>query len=136
MQVTALGLPYSLGERMPPDLFRERVQAGVVRSLASVFDDDVEGLVLTDERGAPCVRTWTSVDVENDFGYPGGHLQQGSVAWPFVEEHEALTLAGERWGVSTRHERVFVAGGSVRRAGGSSGLGGFAAAMAVFEADA
>lgn len=136
MQVTALGLPYSLGERMPPDLFRERVQGGILRSLASVCDDDVENLLLTDALGAPCVRTWTSVDVENDFGYPGGHVQQGSVTWPFVEEHEALTSAGERWGVSTRHERVFVAGGSVRRAGAGIGLGGFAAAMAVCEADA
>jgi phytoene dehydrogenase-like protein len=136
MQVTALGLPYSLGERMPPDLFRERVEGGILRSLSSVCVDNLEDLLLTDALGAPCMRTWTSVDVEADFGYPGGHLQQSSVSWPFVDEHETLTSAGERWGVSTRHDRVFLAGGSVRRAGGGAGLGGFAAAMAVFEAEA
>jgi phytoene dehydrogenase-like protein len=136
MQVTALGLPYSLGERMPPELFRERVQGGILRSLSSAFDEDVEDLLVPDALGAACVRTWTSVDVENDFGYPGGHPQQTRLAWPFVEEHEALSSPGERWGVNTRHERVFMAGGSVRRAGNSVGLGGFAAAMAVFEADA
>jgi hypothetical protein len=74
--------------------------------------------------------------VENDFGCPGGHLAQARLAWPFVEEHEALSSPEERWGVNTRHDRVFVAGGSVRRAEGEVGLGGFAAAMAVFEADA
>lgn len=136
MHITALGLPYSLGERLPPELFRERVQSGILRSLVSVFDDSVEDLVLPDALGAPCVRTWTSVDVENDFGYPGGHLHQAQIAWPFVEEHEALSSPAERWGVNTRHDRVFVAGGSVRRAESSTGLGGFAAAMAVFEADA
>ena len=136
MHITALGLPYSLGERLPPELFRERVQSGIMRSLASVFDDDLDDLVLPDALGAPCVRTWTSVDVENDFGYPGGHLQQGSLAWPFVEEQEALSTPAERWGVNTRHDRVFVAGGSVRRADSGTGLGGFAAAMAVCEADA
>jgi phytoene dehydrogenase-like protein len=136
MQVTALGLPHSLGERMPPELFRERVQSGILRSLSSAFGEDVEDLVLPDALGSACVRTWTSVDVEHDFGYPGGHLQQSRLTWPFVEEHEALSSPGERWGVSTRHERVFMAGGSVRRTGSSVGLGGFAAAMAVFEADA
>jgi len=136
MQITALGLPYSLAERMPPELFRERVQSGILRSLASVVDEDVEDLIIPDALGDPCIRTWTSVDVENDFGYPGGHLQQARLAWPFVEEHEALSSPGERWGVNTRHDRVFVAGGSVRRAEGEAGLGGFAAAMAVFEADA
>jgi hypothetical protein len=107
-----------------------------MRSLASVFDDDLDDLVLPDALGAPCVRTWTSVDVENDFGYPGGHLQQARLAWPYVEEHEALSSPAERWGVNTRHDRVFVAGGSVRRADSGAGLGGFAAAMAVFEGDA
>ncbi|MCF8540522.1 MAG: FAD-dependent oxidoreductase [Aurantimicrobium sp.] len=136
MQVTALGVPYSLGERMPPELFRERVQSGILRSLSAAFGEDVEDLLLPDALGAACVRTWTSVDVENDFGYPGGHLQQTRLAWPFVEEHEALLSPGERWGVNTRHERVLMAGGAVRRAGSSVGLGGFAAAMAVFEADA
>jgi phytoene dehydrogenase-like protein len=136
MQITALGLPYSLAERMPPELFRERVQGGILRSLASVFDEDVEGFILPDALGEPCIRTWTSVDVENDFGYPGGHLQQNRLAWPFVEEHEALLSPGDRWGVNTRHDRVFVAGGSARRAENSTGLGGFAAAMAVFESEA
>ena len=136
MHITALGLPYSLGERLPPELFRERVQSGIMRSLASVFDDSVEDLVLPDALGMPCVRTWTSVDVENDFGYPGGHLQQSRLAWPFVDEQEALSTPAERWGVNTRHDRVFVAGGSVRRAESGTGLAGFAAAMAVCEADA
>jgi phytoene dehydrogenase-like protein len=136
MQVTALGLPYSLGERLPPELFRERVHSGILRSLASVFDEDVESLILPDALGAPCIRTWTSVDVENDFGYPGGHLQQARLAWPFVEEHEALSSPGERWGVNTRHDRVFVAGASLPRAEGEAGLGGFCAAMAVFESEA
>jgi phytoene dehydrogenase-like protein len=136
MQITALGLPYSLAERTPPDMFRERVQSGILRSLSSVFSDDVEDLIVLDALGAPCIRTWTSVDVENDFGCPGGHLAQARLAWPFVEEHEALSSPEERWGVNTRHDRVFVAGGSVRRAEGEVALGGFAAAMAVFEADA
>jgi phytoene dehydrogenase-like protein len=135
LHVTALGLPYSLGERMPPDLFRERVQSGILRSLSAVFGEDIEGLLLTDALGQPCVRTWTSVDIEDEFGYPGGHISQDSVEWPFVEEHDGLSSPGERWGVSTSHVRVFRAGGSVRRAGASAGLGGFAAAMAVFEAD-
>ena len=135
MQVTALGLPYSLGERMPPDLFRERVQSGILRSLSAVFGENIDDLVRADELGQPCVRTWTSVDIESEFGYPGGHIHQNTMAWPFVDEHDTLDSPAERWGVNTRHVRVFQAGGSVRRAGAGAGLGGFAAAMAVFEAD-
>jgi hypothetical protein len=57
------------------------------------------------------------------------------MAWPFVDEHDTLDSPAERWGVNTGHVRVFQAGGAVRRAGASAGLGGFAAAMAVFESD-
>jgi hypothetical protein len=74
--------------------------------------------------------------VEKDFGYPGGHLQQARLEWPYLEEPEALSSPAERWGVNTRHDRVCGAGGSVRRADSGAGLGGFAAAMAVCEADA
>ena len=112
---------------------RQRLQHAAIASVNSVLAEPIEDLLLTDADGAPCIETRTTRDLESSLGMSGGNIFHGPLAWPFVEDDADLATAAQRWGVETTHERVLLAGAGARRGGGVSGLGGFAAAMAVLE---
>lgn len=115
------------------DSTRERLQAAVLASLNAVLAEPVESLLLTDGDGNPCIETKTTRDLEHALNMPGGNIFHGPLSWPFAEDGDALGTAAERWGVTTRHDRILLCGSGARRGGAVSGLGGHNAAMAVLE---
>jgi phytoene dehydrogenase-like protein len=128
--MTAFGLhaPHRLG------LDRPAAQRAVLAALGDVLAEDVEELLLADADGRPCIETRTTTDLEAELGLPGGHIFHGPLTAPWLEDDEPATTAAERWGVATAHPRVLLCGSGSRRGGAVSGLGGYAAAMAVLEA--
>ncbi|WP_345762962.1 phytoene desaturase family protein [Diaminobutyricibacter sp. McL0608] len=115
------------------DATRERLQKAVLASLNSVLAEPVEDLLLTDGEGRPCIETKTTLDLQRALNMPGGNIFHGPLSWPFAEDDDPLATPAQRWGVSTRHERVLLCGAGARRGGAVSGLGGHNAAMAVLE---
>ena len=115
------------------DATRERLQKAVLASLNSVLAEPVEDLLLTDGEGRPCIETKTTLDLQHALNMPGGNIFHGPLSWPFAEDDDPLATPAQRWGVSTRHERVLLCGSGARRGGAVSGLGGHNAAMAVLE---
>jgi phytoene dehydrogenase-like protein len=133
LTVFGLHVPARLVSDENNDQMRERLQVAVLESLNSVLAEPIEGCVLLDDEGRPCIETKTTLDVERALGMPGGHIFHGAVDWPFVEDAAALATPAQRWGVATRHDRILVCGSGARRGGAVSGLGGHNAAMAVLE---
>ncbi|MET1156028.1 MAG: NAD(P)/FAD-dependent oxidoreductase, partial [Arthrobacter sp.] len=89
--------------------------------------------ILRDDRGAPCIETKTTLDLEHALNLTGGSIFHGPLDWPFAEDDDPLDTPAQRWGVATAHERILLCGAGARRGGGVSGLGGHNAAMAVLE---
>jgi phytoene dehydrogenase-like protein len=121
---------------MPARLFaadneraRARALASTLRSLDSVLAEPIEGCLLTDRDGRPCLEAHTPLDIEHELRMPGGHIFHRDLAWPFAEhEHEVGT-----WGVETVEPRVLICGAGARRGGGVSAVPGRNAAMAVLQ---
>jgi phytoene dehydrogenase-like protein len=121
---------------VPPqdaDAWRDRLERAVLASLGSVLAEPVEGLVVADAAGRPCVETRTTLDLEHALGMPGGHIFHGDLAWPFLDDGAPRDTPARRWGVATGHPRVLLCGAGAVRGGGVSGIGGQNAAMAVLE---
>lgn len=133
LTVFGLHVPSRLITDENNDTMRERLQAAVLASLNSVLAEPIEGCLLRDDEGRPCIETKTTLDIERALGMPGGNIFHGPLSWPFVEDGSPLGSPAERWGVATRHERILVCGSGARRGGAVSGLGGHNAAMAVLE---
>ncbi|GAA3728797.1 NAD(P)/FAD-dependent oxidoreductase [Leifsonia bigeumensis] len=134
LTVFALHAPDRLLTRENNDLMRDRLQAAVLTSLNSVLAEPIEGVLLPDANGEPCVETKTTLDLEAALGMPGGNIFHGPLSWPFVEDEAPLSTPAERWGVATGWDRILLCGSGVRRGGAVSGLGGHNAAMAMLEA--
>ena len=115
------------------DDLRDRLQAAVLASLNSVLAEPIEGLLLTDAAGNPCVETKTALDLEHALNMPGGNIFHGPLDWPFLEDDAPRDTPAERWGVATEHPRILVCGAGARRGAGVSGIGGHNAALAVLE---
>ncbi|WP_344867878.1 NAD(P)/FAD-dependent oxidoreductase [Amycolatopsis ultiminotia] len=118
------------GLHLPARLFEadnERARAEALRatlaSLDSVLAEPIEGCLLRDANGNPCVEAKTPLDLEAELGLPRGHIFHRDLSWPYGE-------AGT-WGVETAHERVLLCGAGAVRGGGVSGIPGHNAAMAV-----
>ncbi len=133
LTVFGLQAPDRLLEGRDPDAARAEFQRAVLRSLDTVLAEPVEELLWTDAEGRPCIETATTRDLEQSLRMPGGNIFHGPLAWPWVEDDEALGTPAERWGVATAHERILMCGSGSRRGGAVSGLGGFHAAMALLE---
>jgi phytoene dehydrogenase-like protein len=118
----------------PADARRHRLERGVLASLRSVLAEPVEDLLLADATGRPCIETRTTLDLEQTLGMPGGHIFDGDLAWPFLDDGAPRDTPAQRWGVATGHPRVLLCGAGAVRGGGVSGIGGHNAAMAVLAA--
>jgi phytoene dehydrogenase-like protein len=127
------------GLHMPARLFggdgRAAKAAAVhatLRSLDSVLAEPIQGCLMRDRAGEPCLEARTPMELEAELGMPGGHIFHRDLSWPFAE---AATDAG-RWGVETRRPNVWLCGAGAQRGGGVSGIPGHNAARAVMAADA
>jgi len=118
----------------PHDLFvgdngamRTRARDAVLASLNSVLAEPIEGCLLTDANGEPCIETNTTVDVQDALRIPTGNIFHTPLDWPF-----ALTDAEVgTWGVETDDPHILLCGSGARRGGGVSGIPGHNAAQHV-----
>lgn len=135
LTVFTLQTPHRLLTPQNNDRMRAELQAATLASLNSVLAEPIEGCLLLDSHGNPCVETKTTLDLEETLNMPGGNIFHGPLSWPFVEDDAPLDTAARRWGVATGHDRILLCGAGSQRGGGVSGLGGYSAAMAVLEDD-
>jgi phytoene dehydrogenase-like protein len=133
LTVFGLHVPHSLLTRENNDAMREQLQAAVLASLNSVLAEPIEGIVLTDANGNPCIETKTTLDLEDALGMTGGNIFHGLLSWPFVEDDADLSTPAARWGVATKNPSILLCGSGAQRGGAVSGIGGHNAAMAVME---
>lgn len=119
--------------RADPDGARQRAEAAALRSLQQVLAEPLADALATDRDGRPCVETLTPLDLERELRLPGGHIFHGDLAWPWLDDRQAVSTPAEQWGVGTDHPGLLVCGSGARRGGAVSGLGGHNAAMAVLE---
>jgi phytoene dehydrogenase-like protein len=98
-----------------------------LRSLNSVLGEPIEGCLLRDDAGRPCLEARTPLELEAELGLPGGNIFHRDLSWPFAETPEEVG----RWGVETQRPNVWLCGAGARRGGGVSGIPGHNAAMAV-----
>src|SRR5690606_10417192 len=108
-------------------------QSAVFASLDAVLGEPLEGVLMTDGDGNPCVETKTTLDIERTLRMPGGNIFHGPLSWPFAEDDTDLDSPAARWGVATAHQRVLLCGSGAVRGGAVSGIGGHNAAMAVLD---
>lgn len=133
LTVFGLHVPHNLLTRANNDDMRAQLQAAVLASLNSVLAEPIEGIIMTDANGQPCIETKTTLDLEDALGMTGGNIFHGLLSWPFVEDDADLSTAAARWGVATSHPGILICGAGAQRGGAVSGLGGHNAAMAVME---
>lgn len=115
----------------------ERMRGEAVRraiaSLDAVLAEPLDGVLLRNPDGTPCIEAKVPQDIEADLAMPGGHIFHGPLDWPWLSHAERRTTPAERWGVQTSYDAVLMCGSGARRGGAVSGLGGHNAAHAVLE---
>jgi phytoene dehydrogenase-like protein len=133
LTVFGLHVPHRLTHAYEPDILRTTLQQAIIDSLNSVLAEPIEGLLLRDANGNPCIETKTTGDLEQALRLPGGNIFHGPLEWPFVEDDEDLGTPAARWGVATDNPGILLCGSGARRGGAVSGIAGHNAAMAVLE---
>jgi phytoene dehydrogenase-like protein len=108
---------------------REKLKQAVLASLNSVLAENIEGLLITDVNGEPCIEVKTTKDLEDVLRLPGGNIFHGALEWPFIEDSANSSSAARRWGVETTWENLLVCGSGARRGGAVSGIAGHNAAI-------
>ncbi|CAB4577317.1 unannotated protein [freshwater metagenome] len=133
LTVFGLHVPHRLTHAYEPDILRTTLQQAIIDSLNSVLAEPIEGLLLRDANGNPCIETKTTGDLEQALRLPGGNIFHGPLEWPFVEDDEDLGTPAARWGVATDNPGILLCGSGATRGGAVSGIAGHNAAMAVLE---
>jgi phytoene dehydrogenase-like protein len=133
MTVFGLHTPHSLFGGTDPDILRDRLTDRVLASLNSVLAEPIQGLLLPDAHGRPCIETTTTLDLDRTLRMNGGNIFHGGLCWPFAADDDPLDTPAQQWGVATAHERIMLCGSGARRGGAVSGIGGHNAAMAVLD---
>jgi phytoene dehydrogenase-like protein len=110
LTVFGLQTPDRLLEGRDADAARAELQAAVLRSLDSVLAEPLEGVLLTDTEGRPCIETATTRDLERSLRMPGGNIFHGPLDWPWADDDAPLSTPAERWGVATAHDRILECG--------------------------
>ena len=133
LTVFALHTPHKLLEGKDQDLMREKMKQAALASLNSVLAENIEDLLMTDEKNEPCIEVKTTQDLEDVLRLPGGNIFHGALEWPFIEDTAKTSSPAQRWGVETKWEKLLVCGSGARRGGAVSGIAGHNAAMVVIE---
>ena len=126
LTVFALHMPARLF--LDPDSKTQAVEA-TLRSLNSVLAEPIEGCLMLDAAGRPCLEARTPYELEAELGLPAGNIFHRDLSWPFAETPEEVG----RWGVETPRPNVWICGAGARRGGGVSGIAGHNAAMALLQ---
>lgn len=128
----SLGL---FGIDMPYRLFlnnnegmKEKVSKHYFRSINKYLQEPIEDCIARSQDDKPCINVKSPVDIESELGMPKGNIFHGELSWPFLEND---CIDGERWGVETVFDHIFVCGSSALRGGCVSGIPGHNAAMKV-----
>jgi phytoene dehydrogenase-like protein len=133
LTVFALHTPHKLLKGKNQDQMREKLKQGVIASLNSVLDENIEDLLMNDINGEPCIEVKTTQDLEDVLRLPGGNIFHGALEWPFIEHRGSQLSSAEKWGVQTKRASLLVCGAGARRGGAVSGIAGHNAAMVVLE---
>jgi phytoene dehydrogenase-like protein len=115
------------GDAAAHDAARAAALEATLRSVDSVLAEPLDGVVLRDPDGRPCIEVRTPRDLEEELRLPGGNIFHRDLAWPFAERDGEVGT----WGVETGVDGVLLCGAGARRGGGVSGIPGRNAAMAV-----
>lgn len=131
MTVFGLHTPHALLDGADPAVSRDQLTESVLASLNSVLAEPVQGVLMSDTQGRPCIETTTTLDLQQTLAMTAGNIFHGALSWPFAADDEVLDSPARQWGVATAHERIMLCGSGARRGGAVSGIGGHNAAMAV-----
>jgi phytoene dehydrogenase-like protein len=132
LTVFGLHTPHALAAA-DPETMRGSLTDAVLESLNSVLAEPIQDVLMNDVHGRPCIEAKTTADLEATLNMTAGNIFHGALHWPFAADDEPLDSPGQRWGVATAHDRIFLCGSGSRRGGAVSGIGGHNAAMAVLE---
>lgn len=108
------------------DLVRDRAFAALNEHL----QEPIQSCLAKDENNQLCIEVKSPLDLEREIFLPRGNIFHKDLSFPFKDDNSQM-----RWGVETKHPRVFLAGAGAIRGGGVSGIAGHNAAMAVLELD-
>lgn len=121
-----LDVPYRLFEQdhdAKKEQLRDLYLAGIQRLCAEPLAD----CLALDRHGQPCIEIKTPQELEREVDLDLGNIFHNTLSWFFTDDDEQVG----RWGVETKHSRIYRAGSSAHRGGAVSGIPGRNAAMCV-----
>jgi phytoene dehydrogenase-like protein len=127
LTIFALHTPAKLFDKDPQKI-KELAKQKALAALNQYLLNPIEDCLATDTNGQLCIEVKSPLDLENEINLPRGNIFHKDLSMPFKEDDSAL-----KWGVETKHPRVFLCGAGAIRGGGVSGIAGHNAAMAVLE---
>ncbi|MFM8673376.1 MAG: phytoene desaturase family protein [Candidatus Nanopelagicus sp.] len=127
LTIFALHTPAKLFDKEPQKI-KALAKQKALAALNQYLLDPIEDCLATDSNGQLCIEVKSPLDLENEINLPRGNIFHKDLSMPFKEDDSAL-----KWGVETKHPRVFLCGAGAIRGGGVSGIAGHNAAMAVLE---
>ena len=123
----ALHTPHELFSRNESPYTREDAKKAVLKTLNSVLAEPIEDCIYRDASGNICIEVNTTMDIESSLGIATGNIFHTPLDWPWAATIEQIG----RWGVETKHPRVYICGSGAARGGGVSGIPGHNAAQAI-----
>jgi phytoene dehydrogenase-like protein len=110
------------------DQVKAEITAKVLQGLNKYLKEPIEGVLLKDSSGNPCIEVKTPQELEAEIGLPRGNIFHSDLEFPWRSDAENI-----KWGCETISPRIFLAGAGARRGGGVSGIAGHNAARAALE---
>jgi phytoene dehydrogenase-like protein len=127
LTVFVLHTPASLFENNH-DQVKAEITEKVLSGLNNYLKEPIEGFLLRDSSGKPCIEVKTPQELEAEIDLPRGNIFHGDLEFPWKGDDETI-----KWGSETISPRIFIAGAGARRGGGVSGIAGHNAARAALE---
>lgn len=127
LTVFVLHTPASLFESNH-DQVKAKITEKVLSGLNKYLKEPIEGFILKDSAGKPCIEVKTPQELEAEIDLPRGNIFHADLTFPWKSDEETI-----RWGSETSSPRIFLAGAGARRGGGVSGIAGQNAARAALE---
>lgn len=110
------------------DQVKAEITEKVLSGLNKYLEEPIEGFLMKDSSGKPCIEVKTPQELEAEIDLPRGNIFHGDLEFPWKSDEESI-----RWGCETSSPRIFLAGAGARRGGGVSGIAGHNAARAALE---
>ena len=90
--------------------------------------EPIENCFEIDQNGNQCLEIKSPIDLQKEIALPRGNIFHKNLSFPFKDDD-----SNAKWGVETKHPRIFICGAGAIRGGGVSGIPGHNAAMAILE---